>query len=622
MKVDRGVKFYNEGRIGFDLPFLLSRLGFVALGLDRGGLQPAALRPDAAGGRERFARRRRKRRGGRSRRERRAGPRRLRALGMRTTAPGAPAGHARGRPRGVPGADQLRRALPLRPHHPAAGLQHSSSNVGAFEAPLLITPGFAAARMMNTLTLLVCLLLLFYTVESLVRDQATGLSSISYASPVRSASILFGKALANSFVGRRRPRGGLRRVPRSEILVQGKVPFSLTPFLLVWGLLLLPTFLLWTSFASALFSVTRNRYVTYALALGRSSLHRVTSSSADKMNWVGNWDLWDAVRWSDMGPLELDRTALVLNRLLALSLAVLFVAMAVRFFPRTSKDATLILRRLEPAPLLRGLLSPRAVPSGAAGSRHRAWVSRSTRGFREEPREKKAKDYWRQNLATWKDAPLPDLTAVELKLELEPRRSCFRTEGSYRLVNRREKPIAQVALTGDLHWENVKWTLDGKAYKPEDRTAPLRLHPSRAARPGSGDHRGVLLRRASSPRASPRTAAGSEEFILPSGVVLTSFSPSFTPVVGYHGGDRGGQGEPLRAQGLPRRLLQGGDGAALRHRLVRSRRRSRSPCPTSTPRTRSGSSPARHGGGRETDVDLAKRPAACASSTSSRGSGP
>jgi hypothetical protein len=33
LKVDRGVGFYNTGRIGFDLPVLASRLGFCLLGL-------------------------------------------------------------------------------------------------------------------------------------------------------------------------------------------------------------------------------------------------------------------------------------------------------------------------------------------------------------------------------------------------------------------------------------------------------------------------------------------------------------------------------------------------------------------------------------------------------------
>ena len=36
------------------------------------------------------------------------------------------------------------------------------------------------------------------------------------------------------------------------LLVQHQVPFSLGPFALVWGLLLVPTFLAWTAFTSAL----------------------------------------------------------------------------------------------------------------------------------------------------------------------------------------------------------------------------------------------------------------------------------------------------------------------------------------------------------------------------------
>ena len=50
--------------------------------------------------------------------------------------------------------------------------------------------------------------------------------------------------------------------------------------------------------------------------------------------------------------------------------------------------------------------------------------------------QKRAKDYWRKNLATWKDAPLPDLAHVDVDLEVAPGRSWFRTEGRYELVNR------------------------------------------------------------------------------------------------------------------------------------------------------------------------------------------
>src|SRR5204862_1600577 len=65
--------------------------------------------------------------------------------------------------------------------------------VGAFDTPLLNTPGILAVRNMNTLTLLICMLILFYTVESLQRERSSGLAPIHYATPLRTSSMLLGK---------------------------------------------------------------------------------------------------------------------------------------------------------------------------------------------------------------------------------------------------------------------------------------------------------------------------------------------------------------------------------------------------------------------------------------------
>ena len=48
------------------------------------------------------------------------------------------------------------------------------------------------------------------------------------------------------------------------------MPLLVGPFALIWGVLLSITFLGWTAFIAALLSITRNRYTTYALALGVS----------------------------------------------------------------------------------------------------------------------------------------------------------------------------------------------------------------------------------------------------------------------------------------------------------------------------------------------------------------
>ena len=122
-------------------------------------------------------------------------------------------------------------------------------SVGPFQTEVLITPGNAAVQV-GILAALVCLLLMFYTAESLERERSTGLAAISFSTPVQTASLLFGKALANSAVGVVMAVATYLGCALA-ILVQGKMLPAPGPFLLVWGVLLLPTFLLWTCFILA-----------------------------------------------------------------------------------------------------------------------------------------------------------------------------------------------------------------------------------------------------------------------------------------------------------------------------------------------------------------------------------
>ena len=113
----------------------------------------------------------------------------------------------------------------------------------------------------------VCLLLLFYSVESLARERVSGFDAIFYATPLRTGSILFGKALANSLVGLVIVMAAFVGAAIA-LLVKARAPLEIGPFALVWGLLLLPTFLIWCSFTNAVYAFCRDRYVTYAVALG------------------------------------------------------------------------------------------------------------------------------------------------------------------------------------------------------------------------------------------------------------------------------------------------------------------------------------------------------------------
>jgi ABC-2 type transport system permease protein len=530
MKLDRGAGFYNTARVGLDLPFALSRLAFLAVGLAGVALAQrhlAAHLQGAAGGGRRV----------------RAGrevtvaleaapsffPRALGSLGMRSRPVGLLAGTLE-----VAGTEL--RGLLSAPGIYLFGvlillqaLGEALVQVGPLETELMITPGTAAVQSMGMLSGLVCLLLMFYTAESLERERASGLAAISYSTPARTASLLFGKALANSVVGVLMAVGTYVGVAIA-ILVQGHMLPDPRPFLLVWGLLLVPTFLLWTCFILAVQAVTGQRYVTYGVGLGVIvlTLYLVLT---DRINWVGNWPVWGAVRWSDLGVFEIDRKALVLNRVMALGLATLFTAIAVRAFGRRQADAIGTFRRLQPAVLRRELLrfAPFAVVPLAAGVA--LWIAVDA-GYQGKAIEKKERDYWKQNLATWKDAPEPAIADVDLDLKIEPARRWIANRGSYELVNDRDAPLPRFALTGGLHWKKVSWTLDGKPYKPENRTSLYVFTPPTPLPPGGRVRVGFQLE-GTFPQGISKNGGGSQEFILPSGVVLTSFTPAFTPVVGY-----------------------------------------------------------------------------------------
>ncbi|MGZ3458718.1 MAG: M1 family aminopeptidase, partial [Archangium sp.] len=359
--------------------------------------------------------------------------------------------------------------------------------------------------------------------------RACGFAPIHDATPVRTASVLLGKALANGVVG----VAILLAVGVGGVLAQlsqGRAPLSFAPYLLVWGLLLLPTFLLWSAYMLAAWAVARGRFGAYGLGLGVLVLTGYLALT-HKMTWVTNWPLWGAVRWTDLGAFQLDRPALVLNRMAALSLAAFFLAVAVRFDPRRATDAVLTLGRLHPAGLWRTgrrLLPLAAVPLVLLI----ALGMQVDRGHQGDAAKKRAKEYWQKNLATWKDAPQPALADVELDVDLDPEGHAFTTRGTYTLVNRHAAALERYALTGGDHWEDVRWTVDGKDYTPEDRSRLYVFTPEQPLAPGATVRVGFQYH-GRYPRGVSKNGGMQNEFILPAGVVLTSEGPSFAPVIGY-----------------------------------------------------------------------------------------
>ncbi|HEU4335068.1 MAG TPA: hypothetical protein VFT32_11280, partial [Candidatus Eisenbacteria bacterium] len=442
LRVDRGVAFYNREPVPYDAAFWLNRAWLVLFGLGavvltqrsmaramRGAVRPA--RPERRADRAELDS---------------ASPGLDAALpAMTASAPSflaSAAAVARGEAR------ELLRHGGLYIFVPLILLQCLGNTLvatGAFDTPVLLTPGTTAVGVAGQITVFLCLLLLYYMVESLERDRATGLAPILYATPARTGALLLGKAAALSLVGASVFLACLIACGIA-LAVQRTIPFSIVPYALVWGCLLVPTFLAWTAFVAAVYALTGNRLGAIALSLG-ALLFSGYRALTGGMSWAGNWPLWGVLRWSDLGFMEADRSALVWNRIMVLGLAVLFGALAVRLFGRTTADAVRTVHRLRPrewARQGRALLPYAVVPAVACG----VLLVQVSQGPQGGAAKKARKDYWARNLKTWLDAPLPDIARADVRLRLDPRTSAIASDGTFTLVNPTDSVIARIPITG------------------------------------------------------------------------------------------------------------------------------------------------------------------------------
>jgi hypothetical protein len=531
LDIDRGVTFYNQESIPLDGPFVASRVAFICLGLGTVWLAQRHLARSLKGARPRATAIEKALTDAAARATAPYGsvPAPLSTLGMTTRRPGLLAGAlrvARVEFRELLSSPGLYIFVPL---IVLLTVVQSMLAVGAFDTPLLATPGTLAVASMAPLSVMVCLLLLFYTTESILREQTIRLDSIAYATPVRTVSTLVGKVAAGAVVGSVILLAALA-TDLVVLAIQGKVPIDLKPFGLVWGLLMVPTFLLWTSFVAAVVALTRNRYATYAIGLAVLIFSGYWFLRGE-MNWLGNWPIWSAVQWSDMSVLEYDWWALVLNRSWVLALALLFTSLTGLWFSRRERDPSAIAYRLRPANWLWTGLKLLPGLAASIGLGCFLWIS-IERGPEGGAAEKMRKDYWKQNLQTWKDYPLPSIESVDLDIEFEPDSSSFQLKGAYRVANKTEKPLRSVPLTANPLWRDPEWTWDGQEAEPEDRSGLFVFTPEKPLAPGDRAEIGFRYGGAF-PSGISSNGGGASEFIVGSGIVLTSFGPSFLPLLGF-----------------------------------------------------------------------------------------
>jgi len=530
LTVDRGIAYYNTQPIAWSAPYLLSRLGVAAVGL---------LLVDLS--RRHFA--------GRLKTARKA-PRwerwRRKAEEAAVTVPTSePLGvlgmtsRARGTLSGL--LTVARFEIKELFSHPAlyilvfivlnlVALFFVNQFENEFQSNIYLTPGTAAVSSFNILTAGLLLLLLFYTVESLRRELATGAAAVIYTTPVRTASLLLGKTLANGAIVLAVLLAALFTAAIVMRNQGGVVDMDLGPFLLVWGLLLIPTVILWVSFLLAVFALTRSQFGTYGVGF-MALILTVWALVENNMTWAGNWALFGALNWTDMGTFPMDRAALLLNRLMVLGLAALFLYLAFRLFARQDRDPLHPLFGRQPGQRKRTLLTAAALALVPLAFGFALW-SQVNRGYEGGAVRKWREDYWRFNHSTWLNQPGPYIANVEMDLDLEPDTRSFQVNGFYDLRNEHPQELPWFSVTVGKAWKGLSWTLNGKPVKPEDshglQIFRLSLRPGGTVRLGFR-YEGALLPGISL-KGGPVTQG---EFITPAGGLVTGRNPDFVPIIGY-----------------------------------------------------------------------------------------
>ena len=535
LKVDRGVEFYNSAALQPDAGFLLSRIvvGLVGLAAVGGAAMSYSGRLRRGGSGSRFFRRRR-RADVTTAAEPSSADATLRGLDMVTE----PLGFWKAAM--VIGREEVRE-LVRRPGMylfvPLILYQSIFTSVlaiGPFNSRLLLTSGAVAVRQLNTLSLLICLLLLFYTVESLHKERSRRLAEIFHTTPIGTGSILFGKTIGNSMVAGLILAVGVVAswavIAYHQIFQGSPVGFDVVPFVLTWGGVLVPTFIFWTALVTALFALFRNRYAVYGagMALIVYTIYRMNFD--DPFGWVFNWIAWNAVQWSDLGAFSLNGRELLLNRILYLSLVLPLVALAVKWFGRQDVDATRLVHRIRPRPLLVGAL--RVIPFAAPAIVLAMVLHFGGRAGREgEAAEDAGKDYWRENVQTWADFEMPSVSDVDVELDFEPAERSVAVKGEYTFQNHRDHAYEQIPVTAG-QWDPIEWTLNGESHEPDDRSNLFVFTPEDPLGPGDSLTIGFSYD-LEFPRGMSKRAGGASEFILESGIVLTAFAPTFLPTPGY-----------------------------------------------------------------------------------------
>jgi ABC-2 type transport system permease protein len=410
----------------------------------------------------------------------------------------------------------------------AVVLEVSGTEVDAYGSRALLTAGGMAIQALPVVTVLTCLFLLFVVVESLYRDRLTGFDVIALSSPVPTASFIAGKALG---AGMLVALITLVCVVSSGtlLLAQSGASASWWPLLLIFGGVLIPTYVLWVAFVTAVSTVARARAT--ALAVGFMALLLTAAQFIrGAMTWLTNWPLWGALRWTEFALFPLDGEALLLNRLLALGMALALLVGARYLYQRTERDP-IAARGRRSAQSRRQRASRfilRAAPLIVLPLFTGTFLAIRVQNAYDAPRVTRQ--------AVMPAPPLPNarIDHVDASIKVLPSQRRLIVNGAYDLVNRTNEPLATLPFTVPPSFGPVSWHVDGAPLYPTRTAGRVALPLAQALLPGARV-RVSFAYEAQINAGISRNGGAVDAFVLPAGVLLSTHRGDFLPVPGHHG---------------------------------------------------------------------------------------
>lgn len=398
----------------------------------------------------------------------------------------------------------------------------------AFGAPFFPLSSVYAANSVNALLIMVCGITIFYTGEVLHRDRELGVEPALWSTPVPDWLLLLSKFAAMFLLA----LGLVALVGLTALALQlfrGAASVELSPYLIIYTVILLPTIAFMVGAAIALNVLLRDKHLAHAagVALGVGLFYLL---GRGYINWLYNPVLYRLWAYSDMTGLGPYRTGLLLHRVYWLAITAACLALAHLFFRRDPSRRLLVGRRLTDFGGAALVLAAAAVAVIAAGLAIKREIDRGPDGGLLEAARIR---YEERFAAAFADAPQPGWSGVDLQVELFPREQRLHARGRFRLLNRSREKIGAVLVSLDpaFDWQAV--SIDG-ASRPPRTDESARVYALDAPLEPGGR---TTLRAewdATIPRGILRDSHAHSNFIYEGGTLLGG--PSLTgwlPLVGY-----------------------------------------------------------------------------------------